>query len=85
MLFIFSLVRCIKYVLLINAYKKESIIYIKKEVIAINQDEIAKILKRAGWTDTGRGKGSHRVFVSPDGKKVTTVPKPKGPTFPKEH
>jgi predicted RNA binding protein YcfA (HicA-like mRNA interferase family) len=46
-------------------------------VFIITQDEIAKILKKAGWTETGRGKGSHRVFVSPDGKKVTTIPKPR--------
>jgi predicted RNA binding protein YcfA (HicA-like mRNA interferase family) len=43
----------------------------------ITQDEVAKILKKAGWVETGRGKGSHRVFISPDGKKVTTIPKPK--------
>jgi predicted RNA binding protein YcfA (HicA-like mRNA interferase family) len=47
-------------------------------VVIITQDEVARILKKAGWIETGRGKGSHRVFVSPDGKKVATVPKPKG-------
>jgi predicted RNA binding protein YcfA (HicA-like mRNA interferase family) len=46
-------------------------------VSTITQDEVAKTLKKAGWIETGRGKGSHRVFISPDGKKVTTVPKPK--------
>jgi predicted RNA binding protein YcfA (HicA-like mRNA interferase family) len=46
-------------------------------VAAISQDDVIKILKKAGWIDTGRGKGSHKVFVSPDGTKVTTVPKRK--------
>ena len=50
---------------------------VSEVVTAITQDEIAKILRKAGWVDTGRGKGSHKVFVSPDGKKVTIVPKPK--------
>jgi predicted RNA binding protein YcfA (HicA-like mRNA interferase family) len=43
-------------------------------VVEISQDEIANILKRHGWIDTGRGKGSHKVFVEPKTKKVTTVP-----------
>jgi predicted RNA binding protein YcfA (HicA-like mRNA interferase family) len=56
---------------------------IRKEVVIITQDEVAKILKKAGWTETGRGKGSHKVFVSPDGKNVTTIPKPKTKDIPK--
>ncbi|MDR1379220.1 MAG: type II toxin-antitoxin system HicA family toxin [Synergistaceae bacterium] len=48
----------------------------------MNQDEVAKILKKAGWIDTGKGKGSHKVFISPDGKAVTTVPKPKTADIP---
>ena len=45
--------------------------------MAISQDDVMKILLKHGWTDTGRGKGSHKTFVSADMKKVTTVPKRK--------
>ncbi|MDL2263792.1 type II toxin-antitoxin system HicA family toxin [Synergistaceae bacterium OttesenSCG-928-I11] len=40
----------------------------------MNQDDVIKILKRYGWIDTGRGKGSHRVLIHPESGKVTTVP-----------
>jgi predicted RNA binding protein YcfA (HicA-like mRNA interferase family) len=43
-------------------------------VVFISQDDVAKILKRHGWIDTCRGKGSHKVFVEPETNKVTTVP-----------
>ena len=43
----------------------------------ITQDEVIKILKKAGWVETSRGKGSHRVFFDPETKRVTTVPKGK--------
>ncbi|MDR3278894.1 MAG: type II toxin-antitoxin system HicA family toxin [Synergistaceae bacterium] len=49
----------------------------------ISQDDIIKILKRHGWTDTGRGKGSHKVFFDPATKRTTTVPKPKNKDIPK--
>jgi predicted RNA binding protein YcfA (HicA-like mRNA interferase family) len=42
--------------------------------VNISQDDVVKILKRHGWIDTERGKGSHRVFIEPETKKVTTVP-----------
>ena len=48
-----------------------------EEVAAISQDEVIKILLKHGWADTGRGKGSHKTFISVDMKKVTTVPKRK--------
>jgi predicted RNA binding protein YcfA (HicA-like mRNA interferase family) len=52
-------------------------------VIRIGQDDVAKILKKHGWADTGRGKGSHRVFIEPSTGRVATVPKPKGKDLPK--
>lgn len=50
-------------------------ILINKEVDIITQGEVIKILKKAGWLDTGRGKGSHKVFFDPVSKRTTTVPK----------
>ena len=43
-------------------------------VVSINQDDVMKMLQKAGWIDTGRGKGSHKVFVNPDTGQVTTIP-----------
>ena len=43
----------------------------------MSQDEVIKILQRHGWVDTGRGKGSHKVLVSADMKRTTTIPKRK--------
>ena len=43
----------------------------------MSQDEVIKILQNHGWIDTGRGKGSHKVFVSADMKRTTTIPKRK--------
>jgi len=43
-------------------------------VTIISRDEAIKILLKHGWVDTGRGKGSHKVFVSADMAKVTTIP-----------
>jgi predicted RNA binding protein YcfA (HicA-like mRNA interferase family) len=47
---------------------------IKKEVVSISRDEVITILKKNGWIDTRRGKGSHKVFVEPKTGKVTTIP-----------
>lgn len=41
---------------------------------AISQDDVVRILKKNGWIDTGRGKGSHLVFFHPETKQRTTVP-----------
>ncbi|MDR2522194.1 MAG: type II toxin-antitoxin system HicA family toxin [Synergistaceae bacterium] len=43
----------------------------------ITQDEVIKILKKAGWVETSRGKVSHKIFTDPETKRVTTVPKDK--------
>ena len=43
----------------------------------MSQEEVIKILQKYGWIDTGRGKGSHKVFVSADMKQTTTIPKRK--------
>jgi predicted RNA binding protein YcfA (HicA-like mRNA interferase family) len=47
------------------------------EAFTIKSEEVIKILKKAGWIDTGRGKGSHRVFVNPATKQITTIPRDK--------
>ncbi|NLK19326.1 MAG: type II toxin-antitoxin system HicA family toxin [Synergistaceae bacterium] len=41
---------------------------------SIGRDEVVRILLRAGWVNTGRGKGSHLVFFHPETKRRTTVP-----------
>ena len=40
----------------------------------IKRDDVNKVLVRAGWEDTGRGKGSHSVFIHPETKRITTIP-----------
>jgi predicted RNA binding protein YcfA (HicA-like mRNA interferase family) len=69
----------------LTRWRKEYEIYASSdcEVVRISQDDVAKILKRYGWIDTGRGKGSHKVFIEPATGRVTTVPKPKGKDLPK--
>jgi predicted RNA binding protein YcfA (HicA-like mRNA interferase family) len=40
-------------------------------------DEITRILRRAGWTQTSGGKGSHEKWIDADGKRVVIVPRSK--------
>ena len=37
-------------------------------------DEIARLLKPAGWRQTAGGKGSHEKWVDADGNRVVIVP-----------
>lgn len=45
-----------------------------KGVAVIGQDEVVKILKKAGWVEAERGKGSHRFLYNPGTGATTTVP-----------
>ena len=46
--------------------------------------ELEKILRSAGWELVpGQGKGSHRVYVHPDGQQKVTVPYHGGRDLPK--
>jgi predicted RNA binding protein YcfA (HicA-like mRNA interferase family) len=40
-------------------------------------DEITLILRRAGWTKTPGGKGSHEKWIDADAKRVVIVPRSK--------
>ena len=40
-------------------------------------DEIARILRQAGWTKTVGGKGSHEKWIDADVKRVVIVPRSK--------
>ena len=40
-------------------------------------DEIARILRQAGWTKTVGGKGSHEKWIDADAKRVVIVPRSK--------
>ena len=40
-------------------------------------DEITRILRRAGWTKTLGGKGSHEKWIDADEKRVVIVPRSK--------
>lgn len=46
-------------------------------MVKIKSDDVIKILKKAGWIDTDRGKGSHKVFIDPTTKRITTIPRDK--------
>lgn len=45
-----------------------------KEATQINQKDVIKILKKAGWIETKRGKGSHVVMIEPTTGATTTIP-----------
>ena len=45
-----------------------------KEARDIKRDDVIKVPVRTGWEDTGRGKGSHSVFIPPETKRITTIP-----------
>ncbi len=45
-----------------------------KGAMKIGRDEVVRILQKAGWISTGRGKGSHMVLFHPETKKRTPVP-----------
>jgi predicted RNA binding protein YcfA (HicA-like mRNA interferase family) len=40
-------------------------------------DEVTRILRRAGWTKTSGGKGSHEKWIDADEKCVVIVPRSK--------
>lgn len=40
-------------------------------------DEIARLLRQAGWTKTVGGKGSHEKWLDADKKRVVIVPRSK--------
>ena len=40
-------------------------------------DELTAILRRAGWSRTIGGKGSHEKWIGADGKRVVIVPRSK--------
>ena len=40
-------------------------------------DEIARLLRQAGWTKTVGGKGSHEKWTDADKKRVVIVPRSK--------
>ena len=43
-------------------------------MILITQEEVVKILKKAGWVMTKRGDGSPVVMINPATGSVTTIP-----------
>ena len=50
---------------------------LQKGASPITQNEVIKLLKKAGWIETKRGKGSHVVMIDPNTGRITTVPKDK--------
>lgn len=40
-------------------------------------DEIAYLLRKAGWTQTAGGKGSHEKWIDRNGTRIVIVPRSK--------